>query len=125
MVRAMVALAALGVSSGAALGQASLSGASPAGRYAFEAAECRSGQFFATITDTRIDLPTLSCTGVAYDQTEAGGGTAMWQVNAKACVEEGQTRGKPMRFRISRAANGAIRFHWPDGTASGRMMRCR
>jgi hypothetical protein len=113
------------LSCGPALAQASMAGLTPAGRYGLDAASCRAGDIFATLTTSRIDLPTVSCTGVDYDQTGNAGGVTTWSVSAKACFEEGATRGKPMRFRITREAGGAIRFHWADGTRSGTLTRCR
>jgi hypothetical protein len=118
-----VALLAVSALPHAAHAQASLAGPTPTGRYAPDAASCRGGDIFATVAPARIDLPTLSCMGVRYDMQSSSGGVEMWQVEARSCVEEGQTRGKPMRFRIERR-EGRVRFLWADGERSGRFVRC-
>lgn len=103
--------------------QSSLSAAMPYGRYGLDAASCRAGDIFATVTTKRIDLPVMSCTGLDIDQTLSSGGTALWSVTAKSCIAEGQTRGRAQTFQLERGDKG-LRLLWPNGDKGGWLTRC-
>ena len=94
------------------------------GRYAITLAECRSGEIFLTLAKDRLDLPVLSCTGLAFTPEAPGGGDlARWSVSARTCTAEGEDKPAPKRFRIE-ARGTALRILWADGTKSAWMARC-
>ncbi|MCZ8185271.1 MAG: hypothetical protein O9308_02735 [Beijerinckiaceae bacterium] len=94
------------------------------GRYALTQAECRSGEIFLTLAKDRLDLPVLSCTGLAFTPEASGGGDReRWSVSAKACTAEGEEKPAPKRFRLE-ARGTALRILWADGTNSAWMARC-
>lgn len=102
---------------------ASLDALSPAGRYALDAAGCKAKDYFATLGETKITLPTYSCEGVDYDQTEKRGGRAVYVVHAKACVGEEAQKAAPAEFSLT-LEDGVLQFHWKDGSMSARLRHC-
>ena len=110
------------MAAGAAAAQ-SARGPALTGRYAFDAAECKAKDYFATIRETSFDLPVYSCKGVTYDQIESSGGLETYRVTAKSCVGEMAVKGKPNTLSILRE-KGKIRFRWADGSTGEPMMRC-
>ena len=107
---------------GAAQG-GSLDAHSPLGRYALDAASCKAKDYFATLDEKRLTLPTYGCQGVDYDETENKGGRALFAVTARAC--SGEEDAKPHRdaFQMT-LENGALQFLWKDGTKSAKLVRC-
>jgi len=101
----------------------SLAAVSPAGRYALTSADCKAGEIFATLTDSAVTLPTYSCKGVDYDQTENKGGRALYAVSAKSCIGEEEAKGKPAAFKLV-VEGDALQFLWSDGTQSAKLTRC-
>ncbi|WP_018264621.1 hypothetical protein [Methylosinus sp. LW4] len=101
----------------------SLDAHSPIGRYALDAASCKAKDYFATLEETKLTLPTYSCEGVEYDETENKGGRALFSVTARAC--SGEEGGKPHRdaFKLT-LEGGVLRFLWSDGTKSAGLVRC-
>ncbi|PWB81047.1 MAG: hypothetical protein C3F11_16255 [Methylocystaceae bacterium] len=101
----------------------SLDGLTPAGRYALDAAGCKVKDYFATLTETAIVLPTFSCEGVAFDQTEKRAGRAVFIARAKACVGEETLKAAPDAFSLA-LEDGVLQFSWKDGTKSAKLRRC-
>lgn len=94
------------------------------GRYALSLAECRAGDIFLTLGKDRLDLPVMSCMGLAFTPEPAGGGdVARWQVAARQCNAEGGGKPGPQRFRLE-ARGTSLQILWADGTKSARMARC-
>ncbi len=94
------------------------------GRYALSLAECRAGDIFLTLGKDRLDLPVMSCTGLAFTAEAAGGGdVARWLVAAKQCNAEGGGKPGPQRFHLE-ARGTSLQILWADGTKSARMTRC-
>ena len=120
---AIAVLVACWATGGAVMAQSSVQKQSLSGRYGLDAAACKAKDYFATLTETSIDLPTYSCTGVSFDQVEARGGTETYQVTATACTGEMAAKGKSDRFLIVRS-KGTIRIHWGDGTRGAELLRC-
>ena len=115
------ALLSLALSQSALAG--SLANISPKGRYALAEAGCKAKDYFATLTETTLDLPTYSCKGVSYDQTESKGGQATYQVTAKACA--GEEMGKPRADAFALTIEGdVLQILWRDGTKSAKLARC-
>lgn len=102
---------------------ASVSKDSPAGRYAFDAAGCKAKDYFVTLTESEAVLPTFSCTGVDYDQTENKGGRAVYKASAKSCVGEESAKPRKEAFTLIVDAAG-LQILWADGTKSAVFARC-
>jgi hypothetical protein len=101
----------------------SLASVSPKGHYALGNAACKAKDYFATLTETTLDLPTYSCTGVSYDQTESRGGHVNYHVTAKSCA--GEETGQPRADAFALAIEGdALQILWRDGTKSAKLARC-
>jgi hypothetical protein len=101
-------------------------GAPPApatGRYALDAAACKAGDIFLTLTTSRLDLPVLSCLGLAFDQISKTGDKAVWAVQAPKCVGEGSEKATPKRFLLETGGR-TLRIDWLDGTKSALLTRC-
>lgn len=107
---------------GAALA-GSLDSLSPAGRYALDAKDCKAKDYFATLTETMIILPTYACKGVDYDQTEKKSGRAVFAVRAKSCVGEETAKPAPDEFSLS-LEDDILQFTWKDGSQSAQLRRC-
>lgn len=96
-----------------AAGAGPLDNVSPAGRYATDKKGCAEKDYFLTLTDRRMDLPTYSCEGLAIDQSENKGGRAVYRVKAKSCVGEDGKR-SPDAFGLE-TKDGALRILWKEG----------
>jgi hypothetical protein len=101
----------------------SLQGVLPTGRYALDMASCKAKDYFATLTETALALPTFSCKGVEYDQTEDKGGRQTYAVTAKACMGEESDKPRPDKFGLV-VENDALQILWADGTKSAKLPRC-
>ncbi|TLG73984.1 hypothetical protein [Methylocystis sp. B8] len=102
---------------------ASVNKDSPAGRYALDAAACKAKDYFATITESEAVLPTFSCKGVDYDQTENKGGRALYKATAKSCV--GEESNEPHKDSFTLIVDSAgLQILWADGTKSAVFTRC-
>jgi hypothetical protein len=102
---------------------ASLGKESPVGRYALDAAACKAKDYFVTLTESEAMLPTFSCKGVDYDQTENKGGRAVYQASAKACVGEESMKPRKETFTLVVDAAG-LQIIWADGSKSAVFTRC-
>jgi hypothetical protein len=95
----------------------------PAGRYASDASACKAKDYFVTITASETILPTFSCKGVSYDQTENKGGRAVYKAEAKSCM--GEESAKPRKERFTLVVDSAgLQILWADGTKSAVFARC-
>jgi len=102
---------------------ASVNKDSPAGRYALDAAACKAKDYFVTITESETVLPTFSCKGVDYDQTENKGGRAIYKATAKSCMGEESVKPRQETFTLIVDAVG-LQILWADGTKSAVFPRC-
>ncbi|WP_330082624.1 hypothetical protein [Methylocystis iwaonis] len=96
---------------------------SPVGRYALDGAACKAKDYFVTLTDDAVTLPTLGCKGVSYDQTENKGGRAVYAVTARSCL--GEEPGQPRKESFTLVLDAAgLQILWADGAKSAVFMRC-
>jgi hypothetical protein len=102
---------------------ASIDKDTPAGRYATDASACKAKDYFVTITASEAILPTFSCKGVSYDQTENKGGRAVYKASAAACMGEESVKPRKESFSLVVDAAG-LRILWADGTKSAVFTRC-
>ncbi len=110
----------------AALGSTDLAAAGngpPAGRYALDNAACKAEDYFVTLSEDAITLPTLGCKGVSYDQTENKAGRAVYAVTARSCLGEEPGQPRKESFTLVLEAPG-LRILWADGTKSAVFTRC-
>lgn len=117
-----LALVSLLLAAGAA-SAGSLDAHSPLGRYALNEAGCKAKDYFATLEEKRLSLPTYACEGVDYDETENRGGRALFSVKALACSGEDDAKPRRDAFKMT-LDNGALQFLWSDGTRSAKLIRC-
>lgn len=101
----------------------SLDAHSPLGRYALNEAGCKAKDYFATLEEKKLTLPTYACEGVDYDETENEGGRALFSVKARACSGEDDAKRHRDAFKMT-LDNGALQFLWSDGTKSVKLIRC-
>lgn len=114
---------ALALSTASAARAGSLDGLSPIGRYAVDAKSCKAKNYFATLTASTIVLPTYSCEGVDYDQTEKTGARAVFAVRAKSCLGEESSKPSADEFSLT-LDDGVLQFTWKDGSKSAKLRRC-
>ncbi|MFO1102423.1 MAG: hypothetical protein U1E20_05905 [Methylocystis sp.] len=96
---------------------------SPIGRYALDAAACTAKDYFVTLTENEAVLPTFSCKGVDYDQTENKGARAIYKANATSCVGEESMKPHKETFTLIVDAAGQ-QIVWADATKSAVFTRC-
>ncbi|MGD9659222.1 MAG: hypothetical protein AB7U61_16560 [Methylocystis sp.] len=96
---------------------------SPAGRYALDLAACKAKDYFVTLTESEAALPTFSCKGVDYDQTENNSGRAVYKATAKACIGEESNKPREKAFTLIVDAAG-LQILWADGAKSAVFTRC-
>ncbi len=101
----------------------SLDSLSPSGRYALDEKSCKAKDYFATLTATMIILPTYTCKGVDYDQTEKKGGRAVFAVRAKSCIGEDTAKPASDAFSLT-LEDDILQFTWKDGSQSAKLRRC-
>jgi hypothetical protein len=96
---------------------------SPLGRYSLDAAACKAKDYFVTLTENEAVLPTFSCKGVDYDQSENKGGRAIYKASAKSCVGEESNEPRKETFTLVVDAAG-LQILWADGSKSAVFTRC-
>jgi hypothetical protein len=102
---------------------ASVTKDSPTGRYALDSAACKAKDYFVTITESEAVLPTFSCKGVDYDQTENKGGRAIYKATAQSCIGEESVKPRKEAFTLITDSAG-LQIFWADGTKSAVFTRC-